>query len=502
MHHSLDDGRDGGTDTDFSTNSSSESDTDTDTDTDTDDGPVTLVADDPLGDETPFSFVFSYLGRVWFGPSSSGTSAAYLDPTGNGITKVSFSFGKDEQGAETHRNNCANCLTYEAIGSSTCEENTPLCGPDNEDGRGIFTSGIIENEPWLVLTGAFLNDAEDSDMNYVYVSQDSDNALRFSYIDLHDVLGPQTLGCSAMHVFGDRLYLGFPDAGGKRPYLISILNMPSGFPGMEASNNGNKEDACDPNSHDACGLRGHLLPGVGLSAPVSMIDSITDFNNRLYLANNGGLVRSTRPDPLDALNYPEHWKEITPANNTYQNLVSIWTNKTTDLEPSDKAVPSMVSFKGKLYMARNTMDGPQLWSCIPALTESTADCDSGDWQLVAPNIRSNTLLTQFNNINNASISLLFADENSLYLGFNNTVDGLVVFRTSQQEPMSASDFLGAGGCTADEHPNSCDGYAGNGFGNKENSHIFSAAMDQESGKSVLYLVVGNHDGPAKVYALK
>lgn len=475
-------------------------DIDSDTTTDSNGGPVTFLTDDPFGDGASFSFVFSYLEQIWFGPNGNGTGAAHMPPGGTTTTQVTFSFEKDVQGDNIHQNSCEPCTTYTAIGSVTCQKNTPLCGPDNEDGRGLFASGRIVEDNWLVLAGAFKDAAADNEMHYVYVTRDSKEVLGFSYIDLSEVLGAHTLGCSAMHIFKDRIYLGFPDSGGKRPYLTSIMRLPTASPGMDARGNGDRDEACDPDSHDACTLMAHELPGIGASADTAMIDSIADFNERLYIANNGGIVRSTLSEPLDAHNHPDHWKEITPSDAAYGSLSSITTSKTADIEPADKAVPGMVSFQDKFFFARNTVSGPQLWSCEPSGTGSETDCDSDDWRLVAPNARNNTSLTQFNNTHNVRISLLQADEQNLYVGFDNETDGVVLFRTKNPNVKIASDFQGDRDCAADQGPLDCPGLSGNGFGSADNTRIFSSTMASYQGTVALYLVVGNASIPARVYA--
>jgi hypothetical protein len=456
----------------------------------------TLIIDDPIGDGSSFAFVFEYRGRMWLGPRSDGTGAVHMQPDGSSLGSADFSFFQDIVD-NAHRNGSP--APYPSIGITGCNASTPECGPDDEDGRGIFCSGTIGGEQWLVVGGTRL----DGDLDYVYMTRDDDQVLDFSYVDLSPTLGPQTRGISAMHVFAERLYLGFPDTGGARPYLVVVMQLPQ-QPGMDATGNGGAD--CDPLNHDICSLHARNLPEVGQPAPMSMIDSITDFNDRLYLANNGGVVRSTVNQPLDADSSSDHWTPATPGAADYSGLTSITTDKTADIEPADKAVPAMVSFGGRLFLARNTESGPQLWACSPEVVAgpdpaTASDCDPGDWQLVAPNTSGNQRLTQFNNPNNTHIAMLEAGQNHLYVAFDNAVDGLVLFRTANPLASSAVNFEGQDGCTADLHPTGCAGMRGNGLGDISNSRVFSSALLSHEGNGYLYLVVGNGVDPVKLYLL-
>lgn len=485
-------------DTDIPAETETETETESDTDTTTD-----LEVDDPLGDSSRFSFVFNYRGDIWLGPQTNGTGAVHAAPGSGAFLPASFSFFKDSSGKNTHDNKASS--PYPSIGSTGCKEGSSACGPDNENGRGIFASGKIGGQEWLVVSGARTR----GDLDYIYMTRDTDGTLDFSYVDLSAVMGPQTKGISAMHVFGDRLYLGAPDTGGKRPYLVSLQNTPQGS-GLDATGNlvdRTHDEACDPAIHDACTLRAELIPGIGLFSDMTMIDSITDYNGRLYVANNGGIARSTVASPLDAYNHPDHWVDVTPSSSDYNSLESITTNKVADIEPADKAVPSMAVFGGNLFFARNTASGPQLWVCTPGIEIGPApgtstDCDPGDWQLVAPNTTAGKgLLTQFNNSGNTHISVLEATGRYLYIGFDNGAEGIALFRTSNPNPSHTADFVGKDGCTADLHSTTCDGIGGSGLGDLTNRRIFSSAFSTVGSKDYLYLVVGDGAGPARVSLL-
>ncbi|MFH1177255.1 MAG: hypothetical protein V1750_07595, partial [Acidobacteriota bacterium] len=261
---------------------------------------VTLVSD-PLADASTFAFVFTYGGYLYLGPRADGTGAVRLalPVTGSGAAEeVSFVFTPDTTGNPT-RNLAAPPLV--SIGGTGCAPDTNACGPDNEDGRGLFAAGQLAGSEWLVIGGG----RSLGDLNYIYMTSDLGPAATFSYVDLSAVLGAATRGISALHVHQERLYLGFPDTGGKRPYLVAVLVAPVA-PGLDAIS-----DA------QAMSLAADKMPGVGLSAPVSLIDSIADFNDRLYLANNGGWVRSTTSAPQPFTTAAADWQDCTPSAPAY-----------------------------------------------------------------------------------------------------------------------------------------------------------------------------------------
>ena len=443
------------------------------------------VVTDPLGDGTAFAFVFKYRGRIWVGPKSTGAGAVNFEADGSDPVSVAFSFPRDNTG---NSNDNSSATPYPAIGYSGCTADTHECGPDNEDGRGVFNAGSWAGEEWLWVTGA----RSGGDLDYAYFTRDADAVLDFSFLDMSAALGGQTRGVSASAVFNDRFYIGLPDTGGARPYFMMVPDPPSA-PGMNATENGN--GPCNPAIHDLCDLEGADMDEIGGSSATTIIDVIQGFNDRLYVANNGGIVRSTTNEPLDVDNFPAHWIPATPDAATYQAYNSIETVKTSGIEPADKAWPAMASFGGRLFAARNTVSGPQLLVCNPAKVSGPSpwtgeDCDPGDWSLVAPD-ESTGLLTNFDNANNTRLSLLLATANHLYIGFDNATSGLVVFRSSDPVVAVAADFEGESACSAADHPASCDGYGGNGFGDASNSRIFSAVVAAIGVKDYLYIITGD-----------
>jgi len=447
---------------------------------------------DPLGDGSPFAQVLGYDGRVYVGPNKSGTGGVSVDLDGLGGHSFGFFLHKDTTNNSSQNTSAA---PYPSIGAAGCRVNTSACGPDNEDGRGFFFSGQVGTQQWLGIGGA----RSGGDLDYVYLGRDTEdlNTMYLRYLDLSDLLGGQTRGFSSALFFRDRLYLGFPDTGGSRPYLLVVKRFPTADPGYDASSGTDVENLTADN-----------MPGIGVggtpknNATVQMIDTLTGFNDRLYVVNNGGCVRSTTPTPRSFSSFPGDWLSCTPSLPAWSSRTSRRTSKTADLEPADRAVPQLATFQGKLYLARNTtstagVKGPQLFVCSPERTGATLDCDSGDWSLVAPNSTGDTLFTQFNDADNVSVSLLVATANALYVGFDNASRGVVVMRASTPAPLGRDDFTGKEGCSAVHFPSGCEGLGGNGLGAGATRIFDGKAL----GTGSVYLTAGNGTGPAGLYRL-
>jgi hypothetical protein len=453
---------------------------------------VEQLLPDPLGDGSPFAQVLGYDGRVYVGPNKSGTGGVGVDLDGLGGHSFGFFLHKDTTGNSSQNTSTA---PYPSIGAAGCRANTSACGPDNEDGRGFFFSGRVGTQEWLGIGGA----RSGGDLDYVYLGQDTDdlNTMYLRHLDLSALLGGQTRNLSTALFFRDRLYLGFADTGGSRPYLLVVKRFPTADPGYDASSGTDVENLTADN-----------MPGIGVggtpknNAAVQMIDSLTGFNDRLYVVNNGGCVRSTTPTPRPLSSFPGDWSSCTPSLTAWSSRTSRTTSKTADLEPADRAVPQLAVFQGKLYLARNTtstagVKGPQLFVCSPERTGATLDCDPGDWSLVAPNSTGDTLFTQFNDADNVSISLLVATANALYVGFDNASRGVVVMRASTPAPLGRGDFTGKEGCSAAQFPSGCVGLGGNGLGAGATRIFDGKALSTGS----VHFTAGNGTGPAGLYRL-
>ncbi len=450
---------------------------------------VFLLSDDPFGDVTPFSFIFSYSGRIWLAPNKNGSGAVSMNADGSGPASHAFSFAKDTSGTRTHSNTAAG--PYPSLGRTGCSLNTPSCGPDNENGRGLFFAGTFLGSEWLGAAGARTGGLFD----YFYLSTDTDPTIDFRFVDTDAIVGNNlTHTVSAAHFFNNRLYLGLPDSTGTRPYLLALIVAPPAT-GLNAVI-GTRPDA----GIHVLDLEAEYFPGmgsaVGNAAPSQMIDAITDFNDRVYAANNGGIIRSTTNLPSGIRAAAGDWSISTPSAAGYTSRTSVTTMKSSDLLPADRAFPSMVSYRGKLYAARNTTVGPQLWACTPG---ADLECAPSEWALIANNSLGDTSLSQFNAAGNTSIGLLAATASSLFVGFNNA-GGVVIYKTTAVAPAARSDFRGASGCVASGP--ACQGLGNNGLGAPaSNRQIFDSRVLTFAGSSWLYLVTGNGTSAVQVWRI-
>src|SRR5207302_795742 len=158
-------------------------------------------------------------------------------------------------------------------------------------------------------------------------------------------LNSSTNDMSSLVSAGGTVYLGFGDSAGNRPVLLALDTLPAP-PGIT------------PSASQLVNLKADTMPGIGKSAPVSLIDA-------------------------------------------------------------------MISFNGRLYVARNTTAGPHLWVCSPG---SDLACDPGDWSLLAANDARDQQLTQFDDPGVSAVSLLATTSTHLYVGFDGSA-GLTLFRS-------------------------------------------------------------------------
>ncbi|HEX5748196.1 MAG TPA: dickkopf-related protein [Archangium sp.] len=468
------------------------------------DGPVQV---DPFADGVSATSAVAYRGRMYLGPNADGTRAVGMDQDGVRPDDLAFRFRKDTQKLAGSRSSNAAGAPFPSIGFAGCRENSYQCGPDNEDGRARFAAGSFGATEWLMMSGS----RSGGGLDYVYMSRDDDATLDMKYVDLGQALeGMSARSFSALGILEGRTYLGVPLSGdARRPGLLALLRAPAETAeGLEARSNGT--GACNPASHDVCNLAAHRMPGIGAAgspanpARTVGIDFVGEFNGKLYLGNNGGLVRATVQRPLDYESSPAHWVSITPSAPEYRAKQSLTTDKDMDLEPSDRAWSRMAVFNGHVYLGRNTPEGPQLWRCDPERVSGPApatayDCDAGDWVLVAGNGKGDGQLSQFDNPRNTRLTLLAINRGYLYVGFDNAVDGAVVYRSAVEVPASRSDFTGQGGCVASTA--GCAGLGGNGFGQPSvNTRLGDAVTLVDGERGFLYVPVSGGPGtPVRLY---
>jgi hypothetical protein len=418
-----------------------------------DDGPVMV---DPMGEgPNSFSLLTKYRGRIYLGPAKASNAVFRLKPDGSDPELASFTFHVG--------------LTY---------SNSLNPGPDGEDGIDYIAGGIINGTEYLFIGPANSN----GNLGYIYFTSDNGTHLNFDPMDLGSITGGATQGVSSMVVFNNNLYIGYPDDGGKRPYLHKIVNI--------LQNPVVGTDVFD--------LTGDKMPRIGTNGDFGLqnkggqvgIDSFGVFNNRLYLANggagnideDGGILVSTNNNPLPYNTNPGDWSDITPIskpewyNTPFDDRFSLELPNLNKLIPAEKAFPAMAVFNNKLYVIRNTNGsppGPQLWKY-----------DGFTWSLVG---NTGLGLTDMGNSNNMEASLLVVNGDRLYVGYDNSADGIQVWRTMAgvTDPVFASDF----------EPVSTDG-----FGDPANNlKIYHGLSIPSGGTDYLWLLSGKSGGSIRFY---
>ncbi len=486
---------------------------------------------------TTFAYVFGYRNQLWLGPAGDGGGAISIAPDGTSPAQIGFQLRVDNASAPYGARNPAWATSPQAttVGYSGCQQGTAACGPDNENGRGLFFSAVVNNTEWMGLTGA----RDTLGARFLYLTTPSIispvGKLDFAYDSLGNAVPDTTLVATAAYAFSNTLWIGYLDWGNSGaapvtgPVLHQLLNVPSAPPGINA-NSGSGIDLVD--------LRAHYMPYVGANAgatsnltgspaPPLMIDSLASFGagsgQALYLANNGGWLRSTNgaPGPCTAPGVCADWVAISPnalgasraAAASYAAECSLPSLKVRDLEPADKAVPYIVPFGGRLFLARNTYKGnpgcnnptfvlgPQLWSCAP--TGPNQQCSLGDWSLVAPNVAPRDVdLTQMQDANNTAITLLAAAGGYLYVGFNNASSspaGVQIYRTANPAAATQADFTGQNGCIAGGS-GPCAGIGGNGLGQGV-TRIFDGRAISFAGGTAIYLTAGTGNAPLSLFRI-
>lgn len=504
------------------------------------DGPIST---NPFSDGSSFGYLTDYNGQIYIGPNSLGNAATRFAYNGSSPDPVSFSFTKDTTGGQSGnsastRDGGIAVPPYVTLGHSGCSTNSgdlsTGCGPDNEDGRGVFATGALGGSPFLFLSGA--RSLENFD--YIYYTSDSDTGLDFRYIDLGTITGTVTAGSQSMVVHNDRLYGGFAkfNSGSNAPDFgyVTFNSADSGTGYCTAGQN------CDAND----GTNGrrfmiNRLPYFGgdtagegcVSGTCNWgyyvgVDSLYVFRNYVYAANgglnkvnrNGSIIRSSVTEPTTKCTgtsdpYCADWTEIGPRSHaSWYNSNTWWSlelKAISNLIPADRAFAMFAEYNGNLYVTRTVCqtaqsaatgipgsftaiagctDGTdtnrraQLWKCVPETTGGADVCDAGDWSVVGDN---GTGITNFGDANNRSITMVIKSGPYLYVAFDNT-NGLEVWRTSEANPGSSSAVWTQIG--------------GDGFGDPTNiRQFFSAVSVSVNGVDFLYVSAGRNGVPVRVY---
>ncbi|MBN2160460.1 MAG: hypothetical protein JW807_13785 [Spirochaetes bacterium] len=510
---------------------------------DFDDGPITI---DPFGDASVFGYLATYHGQLYIGPNQNGNMANRFNPDGTNPVNCLFTFNEDTStanGTGTHENTASTrdggiaVPPFVTIGHTGCTTGTADintgCGPDNENGRGLFVNGTIGGTEYLFITGGKSSGNND----YLYQTTDSDTTLDFSFVDLSATFDSDSIsgnrGTESIVVFNNKVFWMEPGNQSYRPYFVKLNNL----------------NAQSINNTDSVWMRIRYMTGVGQhsSSKPAYADrlggTLFGFNDRLYMANtgsvrdvtgndwncavgqtgsrcanNGGLIRTTTNDPGRCSSADNcDWTDITPTSAKFTYYFSRIIDVLADILPANRPFPAFAEYKGNLYMIRNACttnmvnrgcdpgsspctddvtcpvgnEVPQLWKCDPTNggsdTTNPTTCEAGEWTIIAEN--GTTGGTNMGDTNNTHITMLITNGNYLYVGFDNTSTGLEIWRTNADSPTSAAEFAQIGG---------------NGLGTparylRNFSAVSIAGTGEDTGYYFLYLSAGDNTQPLAVF---
>lgn len=502
------------------------------------DGPV---ATNPFGDDSSFGYLTGYNNRIYIGPNTNGNQAVRFNYDGTSPESVSFSFTKDTTSSSGTSNVSSNSAStrdggigvppYVTIGHTGCTLNNANqatgCGPDNEDGRGVFAAGLLGGTAHILMAGS----RSSENFNYLYYSSDTDSGLDFKYIDMGTITGTVTAGTSSITILNDRIYAGFAkrNQSTNSPDFGKITFNSSDSTRCTVGSNCNANDGSrgdrfriDRMPYFGGGSQEGNNSSINWAYYVG-IDSLFVFNGRLYAANggfpnslhNGSIIRSTsgNPTPCDGTDSCPGWADAAPRtdakwhNGSNNNWFSLELTKYYDMIPADKAFSQFAEFNGRMYVTRTvcltpqdnsglrgsvqTISGctngsytnrrPQLWKCDPTISGNATLCEAGDWTVVGDDGNG---FTNFGNVSNHSMTMVVANGSYLYVGFDNE-SGIQIWRTNTANPGSASNVW--------------EQIGGSGLGDTANRQIYSAIAGADAGMNYIYVSAGRNNQPVRVY---
>nr|ACH98102.1 LigC [Leptospira weilii] len=522
------------------------------------DGPVSI---DP--NSSTFGYLMDFNSKIYSGPNNSGNGALRFAYDGSAPESVQFSFEKDTTAQDgdptsvslntaSSRENLITIPPYVTLGHSGCTTNNGTlslgCGPDNENGRGVFATGILSSASYLFVAGTktIADGLGQYLFDYLYYSADPSSNMSYKYIDLGSITGTLTAGTSSLTVLNNRVFAGFAKSSNDGIGLFGGLNAPDfGFVTFNSADSGT--GFCTPGSNcDAFdGTKGKRIridflpyfggPSTGLLginnnahpnwAYYIGVDSMFVFKNRIYAANgglhsvghNGSIIRSTTADPTAACTGPDscsNWVEIGPRTNTKwhnsptNNWFSLELSQFYNLIPGDKAFAQFAEFNNNLYATRTVCVQSSQALGIRSVPGTVAGCTDGTttnrraqlWKC-DPTVSGNTSecdaadwsvvgddgtgITNMGDTNNRTITMVMKNGSYLYIGYDNS-NGIKIYRTNTANPGSSSA--------------SWSQIAGSGLTDATNvQQIYSAVSVPSGSINYIYVSAGKNGVPVRTY---
>ena len=444
--------------------------------------------DDPFADNSKFAYAFTYSGKVYLGPNDSNTGAFRFEPDAANPTTVTFS-----------ATGTCTSTTFGIQGDSTC--GTDL-GPNSETGVVGFNSGTasISGTDYEILTVGPLKSA----ISHVYFTQDIDNQLNFSGCSLGGLAaGANIESAQSMYVKGSNIFVGITSSHStEKPVWVKVPLTATG--GIVSCSTGTELNSIQSDTY--FGPSGKDQKGGGYIGVDSMLNIANGSGlnptghstDVLWLTSWGGLAYST-DDGATLTNVLHHkmydnnqclneskiaYTASTTASSTTFSGQTLGISSIGKVRPGQKGIPFLVTYKNELYMARNlttgcastNQTGGELWKCSSNCGTST------NWSKVAS-------ITSFSGgSSNLAISMLIVNGDYLYLGTDNSANGVGVYRASASVTSEAS--FTQMGPSGNEY--------GLGLGASVAPYIFSSATANKQGLNYLYITVGPSTDAIKV----
>lgn len=521
------------------------------------DGPV---ISDPFGDGSSFASLTNYRYQVYLGPNRKGNQAVRFRYDGTSPESVFFSFAKDTVGEQSSNTALSGIsANYVTMGHAGCTRNSADivagCGPDNEDGRGVFATGLLNGRPYMFIAGS----KSLGGLDYLYYSSSMDANLDFKYIDMGTITGALTAGASSMAVFDNRVYVGFakknnrsnaPDFGkitfhtsdstrcvidsncdatdGQRGRRFRIDRMPyfggesldeeyKGRVGstarlirtLAAKNNGNK-----PNQLGDSTINWGYYVG---------IDSLFVFKGTLYAANggfpnslhNGSIIRSTsaNPAPCEGKNRCSGWEDVAPRSNPKwhnspdNNWFSLELVKERDLIPADKAFSQFAEFNGRMYATRTICVTSEDRSGLRKSLQTVKGCTDGSYTNRRPQLwKCDPTLSGNKSTCDSGDWSVVGDDGTGITNFGNVFNHSITMLVANGSYLYVG-FDNENGIqiwrTNLQNPgsssNGWEQVGGDGLGDVTNRRIYSGITVPKLSLNYVYVSTGGNNRPVKVY---
>ncbi|HNE56424.1 MAG TPA: Calx-beta domain-containing protein [Leptospiraceae bacterium] len=455
--------------------------------------------EDPFFDGTTFSFAFKYDGKVYLGTNDKNNAAFRFDPNGTNAILTSFAFVNNSSVS-------LSCAAATGFGYITTDLSTQTCGTNGgangEVGAVGFNSinlTISSTNYELLGIGALKNNVDT-----VYYSQDKDILLDMKSFTITGTNGINSKSAQTLYGNADKVFNGISsDHGTNAPVLnrlpataasgVVTIGTPVDLSGKNITVLGKAPAAGEPTNPNSSGVVG--------------IDVIFTQGASTYLANNGGVIYVTTSKILSATpGNANDWKLgtttfdpvlSTPSAATGTSLYMPASNSTTGgglgkVRPGEKAYPYIILYNGKLYMVRNVGDTTpttnlrgEVWTCTP---NASGQCAPAGWSKIISGTETDIGSTA------TAIGMLIANGNNLYLGFDDPVSGVRVFKFSGTTPSATSGTMSGAGWVQQ---------GTNGLGSNSKYIMTSVSLyDQITNKNYIYIAIGNGLGTTAIKVVR